>query len=166
MLTGGVVTLGMLAVVGCTSEAEPERGAVGPEDAYVAIVRWEIEQTEPVIDEDGNVELPVVYLASGSGETVDVRVQANVVATIDDAATIRFADQAAHALDEEAAGAPVKDDGVLFVVDEFDPGQPTVAVRVSRYRTIDDDTTWIIELTATADGARVTEFVETDDATS
>lgn len=165
-LQRSAVTLGVVAVVGCTSDPESESGTVGQENAYVAIVRWEIEQSEPVVDEDGDVEVPVIYLAAGSGETVDVGVQASVVATVDDAATIRFADQAAHALDEDAVGEPVKDDGVLVVIDEFEAGQPTVDARVSRYRSIDDDATWILELTATDTGADVTEAVEASDAST
>jgi hypothetical protein len=51
------------------------------------------------------------------------------------------------------------------VVDEFDAGQPTVDVRISRYRSVDDATTWILELTATDDGAEVTGAVESDDTT-
>ncbi len=108
----------------------------------------------------------MIYLAAGSGETVDVRVQANVVATVDDAAIIRFADQAADAVDDGVEGEPVKDDGVLVVVDEFEADQPTVDARISRYRSIDDDTTWILELTATDEGADVTEAVEAEDSTT
>jgi hypothetical protein len=160
----GAATLGVLAVVGCTSDPTPQSGTVAPETAYVAIVRWEIEQNEPVLDEDGDVEIPVIYLAAASGETVDVGVQANVVATVDDTATIRFADQAADALDDEAVGEPVKDDGVLVVIDEFEIGQPTADARVMRYRSIDDETRWILELTATEAGVDVTEAVEVVDA--
>jgi hypothetical protein len=164
VLKFGAATLCVLAVVGCTSDPEPEGRTVGPGKAYVAIVRWEIAQTEPVLDEDGEVEAPVIYLAAGSGETVDVKVQANVVATVDDAAIIRFADQAANAVDDGVEGEPVKDDGVLVVLDEFEADQPTVDVRISRYRSLDDDTTWLLELTATAEGADVTAAVEAEDS--
>ena len=60
----GAVTLGVLAVVGCTSDPETQSGTVGLDTAYVANVRWEIEQREPVLDEDGNVESPLIYLAA------------------------------------------------------------------------------------------------------
>ncbi len=165
MARGGVAAVVMLALVACTADPEPELGTVVPETAYLAIVRWEIGQSPPVVDDDGNVEPPVIYLASGSGETVDVRVQANVVAAVDDAATIRFADSAVEAVDEGVDGEPVKDGGVLVVVDEFDEGQPTVDARISRYRSVDDHSTWILELTASGEGADVTEAVEADDAT-
>jgi hypothetical protein len=166
VLKYGAATLGVFTVLGCTSDPASERGTVSPEHAYVAIVRWEIDRTEPVVDEDGDVEVPVIYLASGAGATVDVGVQANVVATIDDSATIRFVDQAADALDEGVEGQPVKDDGVLVVVDEFDGEQSKVDARISWYRSTDDHSTWILELTATDDGADVTAAVEAEDATT
>lgn len=126
-----------------------------PASAYTAIVRWEVDQLEPVIDDDGNVEAPVIYLASGSGGTIDVQVQADVVTEIGDAAVIRFADDARDALDESLDNEPVKDDGVLIVLDDFQPDQSTVEVRIDRYRTIDDDATWLLEITTVDDGTTV-----------
>ena len=165
MLALGTATLAVL-VVGCTSDPDSVRGTVSPENAYVAIVQWEIEQTEPVVGDDGEVELPVIYLVSASGETIEVGVQANVVSTVDDAAVIRFADQAAEALDAGTVGEPVKDGGVLMIVGEFEVGEPTADARVSLYRAADDDTTWVVELTATETGVDVTDAVEATDATT
>lgn len=145
----------MLALVGCTSDPEPQRATVAPANAYTAIVRWEIEQSEPVIDDAGNVEAPVVYLASGPGGTIDVRVQADVVNEIDDAAVIRFADDARDARDESFDNEPVKDNGVLIVLDEFQPDQATAEARIVRYRSIDDNAAWILEITAVDDGTTV-----------
>ena len=129
-----------------------------PTNAYTAIVRWEIERSDPVIDADGNVEEPVIYLAAAAGGTVDVRVQANVVSNIDDAAVIRFADDARDARDETLDNEPVKDDGVMILIDEFEPDQAIVEARIVRYQSIDDDNAWILEVTATAidDSAAVT----------
>ena len=162
----GVVTLGVPAALGCSSDPMPADTTVGPENAFIAVVQWELEETEPIVDEDGDVEAPVIYLAAGSGETVDVGVQANVVATIDESAVIRFADQAVDAVDVGVDGEPVKDDGVLLVVDAFESGQPEVDARISRYRSIDDDTNWILRLTATDEGVDVSDAVEADDSTS
>lgn len=145
----------LLPLLGCTSDPEPERATVTPTDAYTAIVRWELERTEPVIDGDGNIETPVIYLAADSGGTVDVRVQADVVSNIDDAAVIRFADNSLDARDENLDNRPVKDDGVMILIDEFEPDQREVEVRIVRYQSIDDDNVWILKLTAIADGATV-----------
>lgn len=159
-LSGGarrvaVATVAALAFVGCTSEPETERATVTPTSAYTAIVRWEIEQNEPVVDADGNVEAPIIYLAAGSGGTVDARVQADVVSDIDDDAVIRFTDDPTDARDEQLEGEPVKDDGVMILVDEFESDQVSVEARIARYVSADDDHAWVLELTATDDGAVV-----------
>lgn len=148
--------LGALALVGCTSEPAPERATVTPGSAYISIVEWEVEQTEPVIDEEGNVEPPVIYLASVLGGTIDAGVQAEVVATIDDTAIIRFADDPRDARDEGTEGEPVKDEGVMLVLDEFEPDRAVVEAHVARYRSADDVATWRLEVTASDDGATVT----------
>lgn len=148
-----------LALVACSSDPEPERATVEPANAYSAVVRWEVDQLEPVIDDAGNVEEPVIYLASGSGGTIDVHVQADVVTEIGDAAVIRFADEARDALDESLDDEPVKDDGVLFVLHDFPPDQSTVEVRIDRYRSIDDNAEWLLEITMVDDGTTVSSTV-------
>lgn len=145
----------LLAIVGCTSDPEPGRSTVTPSDAYTAIVRWEIERSERVVDSDGNVEAPVIYLAAGSGGTVDVGVQADVVSNIDDDAVIRFADDARDARDDDLDNEPIKDDGVMILIDEFEPDQAKVDGRIVRYVSFDDDDAWVLEITATDDGAVV-----------
>ncbi|MGK0276204.1 MAG: hypothetical protein ACI9N0_002592 [Ilumatobacter sp.] len=146
----------VFALVGCASDPEPERATVTPSNAYTAIVRWEIARTEPVIDADGNAEPPVIYVAASSGGTVDVRVQADVVANIDDAAVIRFADDARDARDEKLDNEPVKDNGVMILIDDFEPDQVKVDARIVRYRSIDDHTTWILEVATTRENIAVT----------
>jgi len=143
------VAVGALAIVGCTSDPAPARPTVTPATAYVAIVQWEVEQSDPVVDEDGNIEPPVIYLASNLGGTVDVGVQADVVAIIDDVAVIRFADDPRDARDEGIESEPVKDEGVMIILDEFDPDQTVVDALISRYRSVDDVATWALEITAT-----------------
>ena len=150
---------GALAIAGCASESAPQQATVTPESAYIAIVQWEIEQSEPVVDEDGNEEPPVIYLASVLGGTIDAGVQADVVATIDDTAVIRFADDPRDARDEGLDGEPVKDEGVMLVLDEFEPDQSVVEARVSRYRSVDDVAAWRLEVTAGDDGDLVTSVV-------
>lgn len=147
--------MAVLALVGCTSDPEPERSTVTPANAYTAIVRWEIERSDAVVDAGGNTEAPVIFLAAGSGRTVDVGVQASVVSEIDDDAVIRFADDAREARDETLDNEPVKDDGVMLLIDEFEPDQVSVEARIVRYQSIDDDRAWILELAATGDGAEV-----------
>lgn len=150
-----VAAVAVLALVGCTSDPETERATVTTTKAYTAIVRWEIERSESVLDADGNIEAPVIYLAAGSGGTIDVRVQADVVSNIDDAAVIRFADDARDAREEKLDNEPVKDNGVMILIDEFEPDQAKVEARIVRYQSIDDNNAWILHLTATSDSAAV-----------
>ncbi len=154
-LSVAAAAVALLGLVGCASDPKPQRATVTPTNAYAAIIRWEIAQAEPVIDADGNAEVPVIYLAAGSGATVDVRVQADVVAKIDDAAVIRFVDDARDARDETLDNEPVKDHGVMISIDEFEPDQAKVVARIVRYQSIDDDNTWILEVTAVKDNAAV-----------
>jgi hypothetical protein len=154
-LSVAAAAVAVLALVGCGSDPEPEQATVTPTNAYTAIVRWEIERSEPMIDAEGNVEAPVIYLAAGSGGIVDVRVQANVVSNIDEDAVIRFADDARDARNEDLDNEPVKDNGVMILIDEFEPDQAKVEARVVRYQSIDDNNAWILEVAATDDGAAV-----------
>jgi len=154
------------ALIGCTSDPAPERPSVTPQSAYIAIVQWEVDNTKPVLDEEGNAELPVIYLATTSGGTVDVAVQAEVVATIADTAVIRFADDPLEGRDQGLEGEPVKDDGVMLVLDPFEPDQPVVGATISRYKSIDDVVTWHLEITATESSAEVTSAVQADDPTA
>ena len=149
------VAIAVLALVGCTSDLETERATVTPTKAYTAIVRWEIERSQPRLDADGNVEAPVIYLAASSGGTVDVHVQADVVSNIDDAAVIRFADDARDAREERLDNEPVKDNGVMILIDEFEPEQAKVEARIVRYQATDDDNAWILHVTATKSSAAV-----------
>jgi hypothetical protein len=156
------MVFGALTLVGCNSEPAAERATVTTESAYIAIVQWEVGQTEPVIDEEGNVEPPVIYLASVLGGTIDVGVQAGVVATIHDTAVIRFADDPRDARDQGLEGEPVKDEGVMLVFDEFEPDQPVIEARISRYRSVDDVASWRLEVTAGDDGDMVTSAATVD----
>jgi hypothetical protein len=158
------VAVAAFVLVGCSSEPDTASPTVNPEQAFTAIVRWEIEQTGVIVDEEGNPQTPVIYLAASSGGTVDVGVQASVVAAIEDTADIRFADDTRDARDEDLDGEPVKDDGVVIVVDDFETGLSRVDARISRYRSIDDQSAWILEVVATADGADVVAATEAVDA--
>ena len=156
------MAVAVFALTGCTSDPIPERSTVTPGSAYIAIVQWELGQEEPVLDEEGNIEPPVIYLASVLAGTIAVGVQAEVVATIDDSAVIRFADDPRDARDEGLEGEPVKDDGVMIVLGEFEPDQFVVNARISRYKSDADETLWLLKVTATDDGAEVTSAVPVD----
>lgn len=147
-----------LTVSACGSDDDPPGNEVSATEAYVAIVRWEIEQHPAAAD--GDVELPVIYLRSESGGTVDIGVQADVVEATADDVVVRFSDEDDDSINADVDGQPVKDDGVLFVIGDLPEGGPAYEVTVRRYESIDRDRRLQMVITASDDGAEVTETTE------
>lgn len=142
----------------CASEASP-RTEVSPAEAYTAIVRWEVGVVDDEPD-DPDEELQVIYLTSSSGSTIDVRTQAEVVDAMSAIAVVRFADRSEDTLDLGVESMPVKDDGVMFVADEIPEGSAAFDLTVQRYRDVDDDVTYRMQLAASDVGARVVDATE------
>jgi len=147
----------LLVATGCSdrSNTTPDADQVVAADAYIAVVGWEVDEYEPVVDENGDVELPVVYVAPADGETIEVGIQAAVVEATVDMAIVRFADEASEALDTDTEGEPVKDGGVLLIVGDMPDPSRTIELEVVRYQSIGDDSMLTVEITASADGAAV-----------
>jgi hypothetical protein len=126
----GVVWKVIVAVVlatlagACTSD-DNGQPSVGAADVYTALVDWQVGQAGPPVT---GAPLPVVYIATENGTTIDPSTQAKVAQNTVDAAKVRFADNKDDAIDADVDGAPVKDDGVLLVVDEFTGKDTTVLV--------------------------------------
>mgnify|MGYP006974247207 CR=1 FL=1 len=53
------------------------------------------------IADDGEVQLPVIYVVADAGTTIDVGVQADVAESTVDWATVRFADDIADTFDPD-----------------------------------------------------------------
>ncbi len=70
--------------------------------------------------------------------TIAADVQAAVIGELRDETEVRFADERAEALIEDAEHMPVRDDGVLLAVGELDPGGDPVVLEVEVYRSDDD----------------------------
>jgi hypothetical protein len=145
--------LALVAVVGCSSDKAKPR-EIGTAAAYIAIVNWELGQLGPPAT---NASLPVIYIAADDGKTIDAGVQANVVHTTVDQAKVRFTDVRDDAIDTGVDGKPVKDDGVLLIVDKIDgKGHSRLEVPVTVYRSETDQQRTTLTLVATTDGALVT----------
>jgi hypothetical protein len=147
----------VVASTGCDdgSGASPATPTVAASGALIAVIDWEVGEYEPMVNEDGDVELPVVYVAPAGGGTIDVGIQAAVVEATVETAIVRFADEAGEALDTDVEGEPVKDDGVLLIVGDMPDSSRTIELGVVRYRSVDDDSMLVIEITVSADGAEV-----------
>lgn len=139
---GGVVRVLCLLVVsalvlgaGCSSDRaeqpEPTSRLAG---VYAASIRWVVGQQEGPVDGS----LPVVYVVSSDERTVPAADQAQVVKALKDVATVRFADRWEDALDEDVAGQPVHDTGVLLGMGPVPEGDP-IEVPVRVYRTASDE---------------------------
>lgn len=118
---------------GCGGDEAPASDEIGPAAAYTALVEWQAGEQEPVVDDNGEIRLPVIYIASADGDTIDVGVQADVAESTVDIATVRFTDDKADAFDGDLDDQPVREDGVMLLVGPMpDPG-PDVLVDVTRY---------------------------------
>ncbi len=135
--------------VACDDDTATDDPNVQPADAYTAIVEWQVGVQEPVIDESGEVVLPVVYVVADDGSTIDVGVQADVAAATADWATVRFADDPTDTFDPDVEGEPVRDDGVMLLTGPLPDASPSIDVSVVRYVAVDDSATFIVEVTAT-----------------
>jgi hypothetical protein len=147
----------VVASTGCNdgSGDSPTALEVEASGALIAVIDWEVSEYAPTVNEDGEVELPVVYVAPAGGGIIDVGIQASVVEATAETAIVRFADEAAEALDTDIEGEPVKDDGVLLIVGDMPDPSRSIELGVVRYRSIDDDSVLTIEIMASDDGAKV-----------
>ena len=154
-----VVSLGMavVAVVACSSDGESTHGTVEDTAAVTALVNWAAGEMPPEVDENGDVEPPIVYVATDSGSTLDAGLQASVVKETTDTATVRFADDRSEAIDDTSELMPVHDDGVMLVIGDLPVPARTLTVDVEWYRSIDESSNLVVTITADPTGAIVTD---------
>ena len=159
-----VASCGLFVVAsGCGSSGnEPPKAEVSAAEAYTAVVRWEVSERPAVVDADGEVELPLIYLSAESGETIDIGVQADVVEATVDEVVVRFSDDSVDSLDQGLDGIPVKDDGVMLILGDFSKGEATIRPSMRRYRSIDEDMMFRMEIVASDDGAKVITATQQD----
>ena len=137
-----------LAVAACDDDDPAADVVVGPGDAITAIVAWQAGEQEPVIDDAGEPQPPVIFIVGGEGTTIDVGVQANVAAATADWATVRFADDVADTFDPGLEGEPVRDDGALLLVGPIPEPARLIDVDVVRYTAVDDGEQFTLEITS------------------
>jgi hypothetical protein len=99
-----------------------------------------------VIADDGEVQLPVVYVVADAGTSIDVGVQADVAESTVDWATVRFADDIADTFDPDLEGEPVRDDGAMLLVGPIPEPAPSIALTVVRYTSVDDSEPFVLEV--------------------
>ncbi len=131
------VLLAGSSLTACDSGSTPTTDVVGPGDALTAIVAWQADEQEPVLDANGVAQLPVIFIVADVGTTIDVGVQAQVAKATADRATVRFADDVADTFDSGVDGEPVRNHGVMLLVAPMPDAGSEVTVDLARYATID-----------------------------
>jgi hypothetical protein len=142
-----VAVITVVPLTGCDGDDAAD-GVVGPADAISAIVAWQADEQEPVLDDEGTTRLPVIFVVPGDGATIDVGVQADVASAMVDTATVRFADDIGDAFESDVEGEPVRDDGVMLLVGPIPEPRRTISVEVDRYQTVDEWEPLQMEITA------------------
>jgi hypothetical protein len=133
-------------IASCGNDDGNETQTVDHAEAITAIIAWQADEQEPVVDDNGEEQLPVIFVAADAGATIDVGVQAEVAAATVDWATVRFADDTADTFDPDLDGEPVRDDGVLLLIGPMpDPAQ-MIELDLVRYRSVDDSEAITLEI--------------------
>ena len=143
----------LIGTVACDGASSDDSNSVGPAAAYTAIVEWQVGDQEPVVDDNGKVVTPVVFLAAQDGATIDAGVQAAVAEATSDWATVRFADQPGEAFDPDIEGEPVREDGVMLSVGPLPEAARSIDVSVMRFIAVEDFEEFLVEITATPNPA-------------
>lgn len=141
------IALGVAAGA-CGSDDTTATSDVEPAAAYTAIVEWQAGEQEPVTNDNGEAQLPVIYVVAADGETIDVGVQADVAAATVDIADVRFADESTEAFHDGVDGEPVIADGVMLLVGALPDPAPTINVELLRYLTIESSSPFTLQITA------------------
>ena len=137
-----------VATAACSDSDTATPGQVDQSGAYTAIVEWQAGEQEPVVNDDGTVKLPVIYVAAADGATIDVGVQASVAAATVDIADVRFADESSEAFDSGIDDEPVIDQGVMLLVGAIPDPARTIDVELLRYVDVGTSSAFTLQITA------------------
>jgi hypothetical protein len=137
--------LGVFTLASCDDD-ETTADVVEPADAITAVVAWQTDEQDPVIADDGEVQLPVFYVVADAGTTIDVGVQADVAESTVDWATVRFADDVADTFDPDLEDEPVRDDGVMLLVGPIPEPARSIELPVVVYTAVDDGEPYVVEI--------------------
>jgi hypothetical protein len=84
-------------------------------------------------EEGGEDKKRNVYLRASDETEITAEVQVGVVNDLDEWANVRFIDDMEEAVDLEADGAPVRDDGILIGLGEVSEGEVSAMLTADRY---------------------------------
>ena len=135
LVLAAAVVLGVIAGCGDDDDAIafPEPDA----SAYAAALAPFL----PIADPE---EQPNVFVAPFE-ETLALEEQVAIIEILGEDFDVKFVDDAASAVDTDAVGRPVRDDGLLIVLGTL-PAEPPYVVRVEEYRREDDVSARLVTL--------------------
>ena len=137
-----------IAATACNDDQPSIKGGVETAAAYTAIVKWQAGEQEAVTNDEGEEQLPVIYVVAADGEMIDVGVQADVAAATVDIADVRFADESTEAFNDGVDGEPVIADGVMLLMGALPDPAPTIDVEVLRYHSVETSSPFTLQITA------------------
>jgi hypothetical protein len=135
LMLAAVVALGTIA--GCGGDDDDAPPAQPDASAYAAALR-------PFLPPGDPEDQPNVFVAPFE-ETLALEEQVAIIELVGDDYDLKFVDDAATAVDAEAVGRPVRDDGLLIVLGTIAP-EPPYVVRVEDYRNEDDVSAQLVTL--------------------
>lgn len=140
-----------IVVPACSSEDGPTK--VSAADAYVAAIRWYLNENPPAPPTTDGEETKAltVYIAPADGNAIDVGEQADVVAELQDmqdTVVVNFVDVKDDAIEDkdEDPTKPVKGDGVLLLVGTVEAAPPPVEVQIGVYHDLDDHQDYVMRI--------------------
>lgn len=154
-MLGLIAALLVGPLVACSSDDAATDDHVDGTAAVTALVNWAADELPVVQGEDGEVELPVVYVTAQDGDTMDAGLQASVVEQTNETAVVRFADDRNEAIDDKSDDDAVRDGGVMLVVGDLPEPAPTVDLDVEWYESLDESSVFVVQIDSGESGATV-----------
>lgn len=135
MVRSWIVAIAGLAVALTAVACDTTSETVDREAALHAELVEATVGTEPFAELDDPLDL-VVWIHPLGDDPIDLGVQVGVLERLDDYATIRFVDAFEEAVDEDEAGLPVRQNGVVIGLGPL--RADSAQVRVERYESEQD----------------------------
>lgn len=132
----------------CSSDDAVSTDVVGTADAIAAVVAWQAGEQARAPSDNGEEQLPVIFVVAADGTTIDIGVQADVTAATIEWATVRFADQVADTFDPDLDGEPVRHDGAMLLLGPIPDPANSIELDLVRYYAVDNGEPYTLEITS------------------
>jgi hypothetical protein len=142
--------LAVLTIAACGAGEPVETDVVDTTDAIIAIIAWQTDEQDPILDDQGEPQQPVIFVVPADGATIDVGVQADVAAATVDWATVRFADDITDTFDPAIEGEPVRENGSMLLIGPIPEPARSIELDVTRYTAATDAEPLRLEITSAA----------------